>query len=140
MDLRVWVVPIFMQGIWWDKDSFSKVVDEVYGRISDQHDPEGFRLLSRKLWNYSISHRKEEDMIMRVTDAAREAVADEEVPEGEYLLNRIRAEGRVEGRVEGRAEGRKELLNAAKNMKENGLDLDFISRMLGIPVLEIKKL
>lgn len=53
------------------------------------------------------------------------------------------AEGRKEGREEGREEGRKEgiaqgLAHVAKTMLDNGMDIQTISQMTGLPVSAIE--
>lgn len=54
-----------------------------------------------------------------------------------------RKEGRKEGREEGREEGRKEgiaqgLAHVAKTMLDNGMDIQTISQMTGLPVSAIE--
>ena len=45
-----------------------------------------------------------------------------------------RKEGREEGRQEGREEGRQEgLMQAARNMKAQGLPVDMIAKVTGLP-------
>ena len=52
-----------------------------------------------------------------------------------------RAEGRAEGRKEGRAEGmRLANIETAKNLKENGISIDIISKSTGLTKEEIEKL
>ena len=66
--------------------------------------------------------------------------------EGEAIgIEKGRAEGRAEGLTEGRAEGRAEgeaigVLKTAKKMKEEGLDVNVISRLTNLSVDKIEKL
>jgi len=48
-----------------------------------------------------------------------------------------KAEGRVEGKAEGRVEGEAELI---KIMLNNGINIDIISKQIGLSIDEIKKL
>ena len=65
----------------------------------------------------------------------------------EYLLDRAKKEGKLEERAitkkliaEERAKAEKEKVESAKKMLQSGIDVQLISDILGLSVVEIEKL
>lgn len=97
----------------------------------------------QELLQYEDSVNAYRDIVNAINTAKKDSFAEGRKEGREEGRKEGREEGREEGRKEGRVEGRKEgiaqgLAHVAKTMLDNGMDIQTISQMTGLPVSAIE--
>ena len=95
----------------------------------------------RAILDYIMTQRASDSFTERIKEFVEKVKADERA-KGEYMIEPlIIQDSKREGRKEGRLEGRREkAVEAARNFKENGVDIQLIAKCVGLSVEEVKKL
>ena len=91
----------------------------------------------RAILDYIMTQRASDSFTERIKEFVEKVKADERA-KGEYMIEPLIIQ---DSKREGRKEGRQEkAVEDARNLKENGVDIQLIAKCVGLSVEEIKKL
>ena len=91
----------------------------------------------RAILDYIMTQKASDSFTERIKEFVEKVKADERA-KGEYMIEPLIIQ---DSKREGRKEGRQEkAVEAARNLKENGVDIQLIAKCVGLSVEEIKKL